>query len=55
MFTWPRNEHCVALAGYDVNERTVTLADPAYGIVKRDMDKFEDYYKRFYYQAVVIE
>ena len=55
VFTWPRNEHCVALAGYDVNERTVTLADPAYGIVKRDMDKFEDYYKRFYYQAVVIE
>lgn len=55
VFTWPRNEHCVALAGYDVNERTVTLADPAYGIVKRDMDKFEDYYKMFYYQAVVIE
>lgn len=55
VFTWPRNEHCVALAGYDINKRTVTLADPTYGIVERDMDKFEDYYKRYYYQAVVIE
>ena len=55
VFTWPRNEHCVALAGYDIVKRTVTLADPTYGIVERDMDKFEDYYKRYYYQAVVIE
>lgn len=55
VFTWPRNEHCVVLSGYDIDNRTVTLADPTYGIVDRDMDKFEDYYKKYYYQAVVIE
>lgn len=55
VFTWPTNEHCVALAGYDINKKTVTLADPAYGIVERDMEVFENYYKRYYYQAVVIE
>lgn len=54
VFTWPRNEHCVALAGYDIDKGVVTLADPTYGIVERSMEEFVTYYQKYYYQAVVV-
>lgn len=54
-FYWPSYEHCVVLSGYDLDKNTVTLADPTYGIVEQDIDEFEAYYKKFFYQAVVIK
>ena len=54
VFTWPRNEHCAALAGYDIDRGVVTLADPTYGIVERSMEEFVTYYQKYYYQAVVV-
>ena len=52
--TWPRNEHCAALSGYDIDRGVVTLADPTYGIVERSMEDFVTYYQKYYYQAVVV-
>ena len=54
VFTWPRNEHCAALSGYDIDRGVVTLADPTYGIVERSMEEFVTYYQKYYYQAVVV-
>ena len=54
VFTWPRNEHCASLAGYDIDRGVVTLADPTYGIVERSMEEFVTYYQKYYYQAVVV-
>lgn len=54
VFKWPQNEHCVALAGYDCDKQTVTLADPTYGIVERTMEEFESYYQKYFYQALTI-
>lgn len=54
-FSWPNNEHCVVLSGYDLNADTVTLADPAYGIVERSIDEFTYFYQKYFYQAVVIK
>ena len=54
VFTWPRNEHCAALSGYDIDRGVVTLADPTYGIVERSMEEFVTYYEKYYYQAVVV-
>lgn len=53
-FSWPQNEHCVALSGYNLDDNTVTLADPAYGIITKSIEEFTYYYQRYYYQAVVI-
>lgn len=54
-FDWPLNEHCVALIGYDINNNTVTFADPTYGIVSHSIDDFAYYYGKFYSQAIVIQ
>ena len=54
VFTWPRNEHCAALSGYDIDRGVVTLDDPTHGIVERSMEEFVTYYQKYYYQAVVV-
>lgn len=54
-FSWPNNEHCVVLSGYDLNAQTVTLADPTHGIVTRSLDDFTHYYQKYSCQAVVIK
>lgn len=53
-FSWPTNEHCVVLSGYNLETRTVTLADPTYGIVEKTIDEFTYYYQKYFYQAVTI-
>lgn len=54
-FSWPVNEHCVVLSGYNLEAQTVTVADPAYGIVERPLDDFTYFYQKYFYQAVVIK
>lgn len=54
-FSWPSYEHCVVLSGYDLENNTVTLTDPTYGIVQRNLDDFTYFYQKYFYQAVVIK
>jgi len=54
-FSWPSNEHCVVLSGYDIENNTVTLTDPTYGIVEHSIDDFIYFYQKYFYQAVVIK
>lgn len=51
---WYLNEHCFVLAGYDVNEGTVTLNDPMKGIITYSIDKFETRFEQMYSQAILI-
>lgn len=53
-FSWPENEHCIVLSGYNLDDNTVTIADPARGILTHSMDEFTYFYQKYYYQAVVI-
>ncbi len=54
IFSWPAKEHCTVLTGYNLAANTVTLADPTYGIIERNIDEFSYYYKMYFYQAAVI-
>ncbi len=54
-FSWPTNEHCTVLTGFNLNTSTVTLADPTYGIIERSIEEFSYYYKMYFYQALVIK
>lgn len=55
IYFWKHPLHCMVLCGYDLLERTVTIADPLVGIRTFDMDDFELRYKQLWSQAVVIE
>ena len=55
IFAWPNNEHCVVLIGYNLDENTVTISDPMYGIVEHDIKEFIARYREFYKQAVFIK
>ena len=48
-------EHCVVLAGYDLDNKTVTVYDPIDGIVTRDYDTFEEIYNQMYKMAIILE
>lgn len=54
-FTWPGNEHCVVLSGYNLTDKTVTISDPSSGIVTHSLADFTKFYQQYYYQAVVIK
>ena len=54
-FSWPTNEHCTVLTGFNLNTSTVTLADPTYGVIERSIEEFSYYYKMYFYQALVIK
>ena len=41
-YRWYNNEHCVMLCGYDLNDKTVTIADPLRGVVTVDAARFEE-------------
>lgn len=53
-YPWYRQEHCVVLSGYNIEEGTVQVNDPIEGIVERDMAAFEDIYVKTGMNAVVI-
>lgn len=52
--TWRAPEHCVVLIGYNLEARTVWVADPVVGIVERDLELFQHRYQELYSQAVYI-
>ncbi|HNZ98721.1 C39 family peptidase [Ruminococcus sp.] len=47
-------QHCVAIYGYDLEEKVVHIADPLVGNVKYEISKFEQTYEVMGKQAVVI-
>jgi len=53
LFEWPGSEHCLVLLAY--TDTTVTVCDPAKGIVNYSRKTFEERYKELYQQAVVIQ
>ncbi len=53
--TWPGNEHCMVLVGFDTEENTVRVCDPLRGIMVYDKDQFERHYDRLERQAIVIK
>jgi uncharacterized protein YvpB len=53
LFEWPGSEHCMVLLAS--TDTTVTVCDPAKGIVNYDRKTFEERYKELYQQAVVIQ
>lgn len=44
VYQWYRNEHCVVLCGYDLDDNTVTLTDPVRGIVTVSKSTIENIY-----------
>ncbi|WP_296833251.1 C39 family peptidase [Marvinbryantia sp.] len=55
VYRWYRQEHCVVLSGYNLEERTVQINDPLEGIVSRDMDEFASIYNLTGKNAVVLK
>ncbi|MDO4345494.1 MAG: C39 family peptidase [Eubacteriales bacterium] len=55
VYRWYRQEHCVVLSGYDLNQNTVQINDPLEGIVTRDMDEFAHIYNQTGKNAVVLK
>ena len=52
---WKHPLHCVVLTGYDMNNKTVTVADPTAGIVTHSMDLFELRWFEMGSQAIYIK
>lgn len=53
LIEWPGSEHCLVLLAY--TDKTVTMCDPAKGIVNYDRNTFEGRYKELHQQAVIIQ
>ncbi|MGN0696805.1 MAG: C39 family peptidase [Oscillospiraceae bacterium] len=51
---WYLNEHCAVLAGFDIDNDTVTLNDPMKGIIDYNINKFETRFAQMHSQAIVI-
>ncbi len=52
-FSWPGNEHCLVLVGYD--DQTVTVHDPLKGVVTYNRSTFFTRYNDLGQQAVILE
>ena len=53
-YTWYQNEHCMVLAGFDLDSGTVVISDPLSGIVVRDASAFESYFNETGMYSVVL-
>lgn len=51
---WITNSTCVVLTGFDLENNTVTVIDPAQGEVTYNMEMFKSSYNALYKQAVII-
>lgn len=47
-------QHCMVIYGYDLDEKTLSVADPLAGNVKYDLDSFNNVYELMGNQAVLI-
>lgn len=52
--TWPTNEHCIVLTGYDKEENTVRIHDPINGVITLNMDAVRERYDQLGRNAAVI-
>lgn len=52
--TWPSNEHCMLLIGFDMETNSVIVCDPLEGIVSYDRNAFQHHYEILEQQAIVI-
>ncbi len=52
--TWPSNEHCMLLIGFDTENNSVIVCDPLEGIVSYDKNAFQHHYDTLEQQAIVI-
>lgn len=52
--TWPSNEHCMLLIGFDLENNAVIVCDPLNGIVSYDKSAFQRHYETLERQAIVI-
>jgi len=52
--TWPGNEHCMVLTGFNLEDDTVRVCDPLRGIMIYDRSSFEYHYNEMECQAIVI-
>lgn len=52
--TWPSNEHCMLLIGFDTANNSVIVCDPLSGIVSYDKNAFQRHYDTLEKQAIVI-
>lgn len=52
--TWPSNEHCMLLIGFDTETNSVIVCDPLEGIVSYDRNAFQHHYEILEQQAIVI-
>lgn len=53
-YTWYEMEHCVVLAGYDLENDKVIISDPMQGIAEYSLEWFQEVYERVGQYAVVI-
>lgn len=52
--TWPSNEHCMLLVGFDMEANSVIVCDPLAGITSYDKSAFQHHYDTMEQQAIVI-
>lgn len=52
--TWPSNEHCMLLIGFDTETNSVIVCDPLAGITSYDKTAFQHHYETLEQQAIVI-
>lgn len=52
--SWTAGEHCVLLTGYNMEKKTVYVNDPLIGRKTYDMDAFEEKFRYFGCNAVII-
>lgn len=52
--TWPSNEHCMLLIGFDMDTNSVIVCDPLAGVVSYDKSAFQHHYETLEQQAIVI-
>lgn len=53
-YVWYEMEHCVVLAGYDLENDKVIISDPMQGVVEYSLQWFQEVYERVGQYAVVI-
>ncbi len=54
-YAWDNMEHCVVLAGYDLEANTVIIYDPMEGIMTRDLDLFKASYESMYKMSIILK
>lgn len=52
--TWPTNEHCIVLSGYNKEENTVRIHDPINGVITLNMEAVQERYNQLGKNAAAI-